>query len=234
MAATPNNNIVYTPGGSPIEQSKLRLWVRPVFKNRTVKNLYEQPRYDRVHQKFAAAQFDTWVDGTEVISLKDPYNLVHKRMFEASYRGDGTVSSCVDAKVRFTLGQRTKTVVDITQEFAPSEVEEKNEALKSSLSDQEASKLLTTVDNIHRKVHFHQHLFAGMTQSMVGGRSAILVEKDAQRLPARLKLLNWMKLGKVFVDKKTWEFLGVEYQDRTQQEGPLTSDEIIYLPRRNY
>lgn len=225
---------VYTPGGKAVERAKYPAWARALFKNRVAKNLYEQPKFSLTHQKFAAASYETWVDGTEVISLKDPYNLVHKRMFEAAYRGDGTVSSCVDAKVRFTLGQRTKTIVDITEEFAPAEIEDKQAAIKSALSDQEANKLLTTVDNIHRKVHFHENLFAAMTQAMVGGRAALLKEKDAQELPARLKLLNWMKLGRVFVDKKTWEFLGVEYQDRTQQEGPLTADEIIYLPRRNY
>ncbi len=226
---------VYTPGGKPVEQPKNPAWVRALFKNREAKNLYDQPKFNQTRQKFAAATYEKWVDGTEVISLKDPYNLIHKRMFEAAYRGDGTVAGCVDGKVRFTLGQRTKTVVDITKEFAPSESEAKQEAVTSALSDQEADKLLTAVDNIHRKCHFHENLFAAMTQSMVGGRAAILKELDAQRLPARLKLLNWMKLGRVFVDKKTWEFLGVEYQDRTQEDkGPLTADEIIYLPRRNY
>jgi hypothetical protein len=229
-------SIVYTPGGKAIEQSKYPVWARAAFKNRTAKNLYEQAQFDIVRQKLAAAKSVTWVDGTDVISLKDPYSLIHKRMFEASYRGDGTVSGCVDAKVRFTLGQRTKTVVDITEEFTAAETEEKQAAKSDALSTQEADKLLTAVDNIHRQVHFHEHLFAAMTQAMVGGRSAILVEKDAQRLPARLKLLNWMKLGRVFVDIKTWEFLGVEYDERTlgTKDGPLTADEIIYLPRRNY
>jgi hypothetical protein len=226
--------MVYAPDGRLIEQSKKPIWSRAAFGNRKVKNLYDQPAYDRTYQKFASAKYETWVDGTEVISLKDPYNLVHKRMFESSYRGDGTVSGCVDGKVRFTLGQRTKTVVDITEEFTATESEERQEAVSQLSENKEAQRLLTMVDEIHRKCHFHQHLFAAMTQSMVGGRAAILVEKDAQRLPARLKLLNWQKLGRVFVDKSTWEFLGVEYQDRTQQEGPLTADEIIYLPRRNY
>lgn len=235
--------MVVAPDGRMIKQSKKPVWMRSPLnkenlydKKGRVKNwnLYDQPVFDRQFQKFSSARYETWVDGTEVISLKDPYNLVHKRMFESSYRGDGTVSGCVDGKVRFTLGQRTRTVVDITQEFTAADSEQREQAISNLSENAEAQKLLTMVDEIHRKVHFHQHLFAAMTQSMVGGRAAILVEKDAQRLPARLKLLNWQKLGRVFVDKSTWEFLGVEYQDRTQQEGPLTADEIIYLPRRNY
>jgi hypothetical protein len=227
---------VYTPGGKPVERASYPAWTRALFKDRTAKNLYEQPKFNYTRQKFAGATYETWIDGTEVISLKDPYNLVHKRMFEAAYRGDGTVSGCVDAKVRFTLGQRTKTVVDITEEFTSSEEKERAEAIKA-LDNEKAHKLLTTVDNTHRKVHFHENLFAAMTQSMVGGRSAILVEKDSQGLPARLKLLNWMKLGRVFVDEKTWQFLGVEYDDKRKlgtEDGPLKADEIIYLPRRNY
>lgn len=236
---------VYAPDGRLITQSKNPIWTRALFnrerfydKKGNVKNwdLYDQPQYEKRYQKFAAARYEKWVDGTDVISLKDPYSLVHKRMFESSYRGDGTVSGCVDGKVRFTLGQRTKTVVDITQEFTASESEERQQAVSDLSENPEAQKLLTMVDEIHRKCHFHQHLFAAMTQSMVGGRSAIMIEKDTQRLPARLKLLNWQKLGRVFVDKSTWEFLGVEYEDRTlkDEKGPLTADEIIYLPRRNY
>jgi hypothetical protein len=44
-----------------------------------------------------------------------------------------------------------------------------------------------------------------------------------------------MRLGKVFLDKKTWQFLGVEYEDSNMNGVVhLKAEDLIYLPRRNY
>jgi hypothetical protein len=217
------------------EETK-RIWAKRMFGQRRPKDLYVPRIYNEQKQKFASISYDKWIDGSEVAVVHSPYSLQQNRMFEACWRGDETFRRGVNLVVKFAFGRRTKTSVDVTEEFSPTPTgtTEKGEKVADELSNREASQLKTFVDNVNRRVKFHQKAKAAIHQSLVGGRSALRKEYDAQGVPSELKVLNWMKLGDVFVDPETWEFLGVSYQDSfdpiTKEPKPLLAEEIIYLP----
>jgi len=181
----------------------------------------------------ATIEYDKWADGREVFALTDPYMPADKFRFEDAYRADGMVRRCINLIVKYALGRRTKNVIDITEEFAPAAAEDRAAALNDYLSDQEQNQIITFVDSVNRKVNFHPKVQAAFTQSKVGGRAALLIQSDAQGVPENVKILNWKKLGTVYIDKDTWEFLGVGYADLPEGE-VYEAKHLIYFVNHDY
>jgi hypothetical protein len=214
-------------------------------------------------------------DSSQIYVLQDPYRNRDKARFEDAYRSDPIVRRCTNVFAKFVLGSRTKTVIDIRDEFVTQEKQQKalasaadltkkpttdlkpamynNNAAVTSLLDQQDKQLVqdakqeailatgiisrselddlkTYIDRINRRVRFHERVKAAMIQSFVGGRAALLVERDQATggEPTDLKILNWKKLEDVYADIDSWQFLGVGYADR-EKDDPLRAEEIIYL-----
>jgi len=203
------------------------------FLTASIQGAYSQDPFAKF-KNAAVVEYDKWVDGREVFALTDPYLPADKFRFEDSYRADGIVRRCINLIVKYALGRRTKTIIDITEEFAPAAAEDKVAAINEYLNDQESNAILTFIDSINRKVNMHHATQAAMIQAKVGGRAALLVETDKKTgIPTEVKILNWKKLGTVYIDRKTWKMLGVGYADRKDND-PFPMERLIYFVNHDY
>ena len=66
------------------------------------------------------------------------------------------------------------------------------------------------------------------------GRSVLVKQYDAANCPKRLIPLSSPRLGRVWVDKNTWEFLGVEYNDYSTDKRILLAKDIIHYEIDDY
>ena len=103
------------------------------------------------------------------------------------------------------------------------------------LSDKEADDLKEKIEQVNRRCKFHQKLKGALVQALVGGRACLLIEgtNPDDNMPQDLKLLNWKRLGRVFIDPDDWSLVGVEYLDHRGLR-VLMADDIIYLTMQDF
>lgn len=165
------------------------------------------------------------------VNLRDPYNSQMKARFEDAWRADPIIRETIERKVMFILGKRTKTALDIAEEFPVEDLRKK--ALEAVMSKQEYQKAKAAIDMTNRQVKFHQRLRATVVQCKVAGRSALFIEKFEGGRPADLKVLNAFKLGQVRIDEDTWRFKSVQYSDYASKEDLLAED-LLYFTNLDY
>lgn len=105
--------------------------------------------------------------------------------------------------------------------------------IESPLDENQLRELYRFLLDVNRRVLFDARIKAALTQAYVYGRSALLIENDAQGIPIDLKLLNSKKLDTVYVDPNTWKLVAVDYADRPKEQ-PLLAEEIIYFCNQDY
>lgn len=165
--------------------------------------------------------------------FQDPYSYEDKVLQHECYREDGTVAACIDFLVQFTLGDHFHTVVDVNKESDDEQAN--NEAITKFSSSPQIQRYKSIIDNLHRKLNFTEQLRALLTQAMVFGRAAWLIERDPDtNLPVKLKILPAMTLGRVFRHSKTWDMLGVEYLDFPFPESLLKMEDLTYISMRDF
>jgi hypothetical protein len=165
------------------------------------------------------------------VNLRDPYTSQMKARFEDAWRADPIIRETIERKVMFILGKRTKTSLDIAEEF-PAE-EQRKKAVEAVMSNQEYQKAKAAIDETNRRVKFHQRLRAAIVQCKVAGRSALFIEKFEGGRPADLKVLNSFKLGQVKIDEDTWHFKSVQYSDYASKED-LMAEDLLYFTNLDY
>ena len=222
---------VSSAGGIPkriIEHRDSEAFTYPLFGSR-YSSVFPSTR--KVNEYFKSAASDIKIDNNEIAVLKDPYSPGMKMRLGDAYVNDPIVRRCITVNVSFLLGRRLTTTIDSTQESMNQATQE--QVLSDTLNAEEVDKLKTLIDNINTQVNFHAKIEAAATQAYVGGRAALYVERAQGNMPVDLRVLNWSKLGQVYADKESWQFLGVEYADRPKDE-PLLANEIIYFPYNDY
>ena len=184
-------------------------------------------------QRFPTSHIIRYGRATSKISqLRDPYSNKMKDRFEDAYRADAIVRVAINRKVQFMLGKRGKTVLDVAKEYVDKDEEKK--AREKVVNDEEYRKMKSWIDQINRKVKLHQKLKSAVIQCIVGGRSALFIEKDAKDYPADLKVLNWQRLGQVKVDVDKWVFRGVQYTEFQPPNDILLAEDILYFTNDDY
>src|SRR5215510_2307049 len=186
------------------------------------------PSSKKLKDHYRSAQL-TELDNEQVAKLVDPYTRSDKYRMEDAFNRDAICRRSICTYVNFLLGRRTNTTIDVQREFM--NVNKQEAALRLVLNQQEIDELKTLIDRTNAKVKFHARIEAAVVQTFVGGRSALMVEREKGGMPSGLKVLTWSKLGQVFADKDSWEFLGVEYSDR---DDPLRAEELIYFSNLDY
>lgn len=165
--------------------------------------------------------------------FRDPYDSTDKILFHEAYRMDGWVGAAVDYLVQFILGEEWKTVIDVNEDFDSEET--RKQALQAFNESDKLRGYKKILDNTSKDCDILDNLKALLTQALVFGRGCLLKEVDPEtELPVKLKILPSMDLGRVFVHNKTWETLGVEYLDFPFPQSLLKSEEIFYMPIKDY
>jgi hypothetical protein len=169
-------------------------------------------------------------DKVTVYALSDPYDDLRKFLFEDCYRSDPVAKRCINLEADVVLGTRTMSVIDIDEEFTAEQLANgvKQQRISQVLDDKQIEALQTEVGFIDRSCKLRMNMKAAMVQAGIGGRSVLEKVLDEEGIPQDIKILNWKKLGTVFVDPQTWKLVAIEYADRPENE-PLLPEEIIHF-----
>ena len=166
-------------------------------------------------------------------AFKPTYSFEEMIRYHEAWREDGIASMCVELLAQAILGDHFKTIIDLNEEF---ESDEEAKATLDALKNNEKLKSFKReIDIINKECKATNHFKALFIQAAVFGSDAAIIERDKDtELPKSLKILPAMSLGRRFVDKKTWELIGLEYLDYKFPDSILKAEDIFYIALRNY
>jgi hypothetical protein len=165
--------------------------------------------------------------------FKSPYDTVDLIRFHEAVRDDGIVAAALDFLIQFMLGDHFKTLIDVNAEF---DTEEEEKAARDAFNNNKQIRgYKHRIDQINREIRFQTHMFSLVLQCMIFGRACGLLERSkVDKLPIAIKILPSMHLGQVYVNRKTWNVIGVEHKDFKFPASILKNEDIIYFPLRDH
>lgn len=166
-------------------------------------------------------------------AFKPTYNFEELIRFHESWREDGITSMSVEVLAQSILGDHFKTVIDVNDEFDSDE--ERKATLDALKNNPKLKSFKREIDIINKDTKATTNFKALFVQSAVFGSDAALIERDpVTDLPNAIKILPAMSLGRRFVDKRSWQLIGLEYLDYKFPQSILKAEDIFYIALRNY
>jgi hypothetical protein len=166
-------------------------------------------------------------------AFKPTYNYEELIRFHESWREDGITSMSVEVLAQSILGDHFKTVIDVNDEFDSDE--ERKATLDALKNNPKLKSFKREIDIINKDTKATTNFKALFIQSAVFGSDAALIERDpVTDLPNAIKILPAMSLGRRFVDKRSWQLIGLEYLDYKFPQSILKAEDIFYIALRNY
>jgi hypothetical protein len=166
-------------------------------------------------------------------AFKPTYNFEELIRFHESWREDGITSMSVEVLAQSILGDHFKTVIDVNDEFDSDE--ERKATLDALKNNPKLKSFKREIDIINKDTKATTNFKALFIQSAVFGSDAALIERDpVTDLPNAIKILPAMSLGRRFVDKRSWQLIGLEYLDYKFPQSILKAEDIFYIALRNY
>lgn len=166
-------------------------------------------------------------------AFKPTYSFEELIRFHESWREDGITSMAVEVLAQAILGDHFRTVIDVNDEFDTSE--ERKATLDALKNNPKLKSFKREIDIINKDTKATTNFKALFIQGAVFGSDAAIIERDPKTsLPTDLKILPAMSLGRRFVDKRTWQLIGLEYLDYKFPQSILKSEDIFYIALRNY
>ena len=139
----------------------------------------------------------------------------------------------IEVLAQAILGDHFKIVIDVNDEFDSDE--ERKATLDALKNNEKLKSYKKEIDIINKDTKASTKLKALLIQSATFGSDAAILERDpTTNLPTSIKILPAMSLGRRFVDKKTWELIGLEYLDYKFPQSILKSEDLFYLAFRDY
>ena len=166
-------------------------------------------------------------------AFKPTYSFEELIRFHESWREDGITSMAVEVLAQAILGDHFRTVIDVNDEF--DSTDERKATLEALKSNEKLKSFKREIDIINKDTKATTNFKALFIQAAVFGSDAAIIERDPTTdLPIALKILPAMSLGRRFVDKRSWQLIGLEYLDYKFPQSILKSEDIFYIALRNY
>lgn len=166
-------------------------------------------------------------------AFKPTYSFEELIRYHEAWREDGIASMAVEVLAQSILGDHFKTVIDVNDEFDSDE--ERKATLDALKNNPKLKSFKREIDIINKDTKATTNFKALFIQSAVFGSDAAIIERDPQTdLPSAIKILPAMSLGRRFVDKRTWELIGLEYLDYKFPQSILKAEDFFYIALRNY
>jgi len=166
-------------------------------------------------------------------AFKPTYSFEELIRFHESWREDGITSMAVEVLAQSILGDHFRTVIDVNEEF--DNADEHKATLDALKSNEKLKSFKREIDIINKDTKATTNFKALFIQAAVFGSDAAIIERDPKTdLPTALKILPAMSLGRRFVDKRSWQLIGLEYLDYKFPQSILKSEDIFYIALRNY
>lgn len=183
------------------------------------------------------AQFKSNTTNRSIIISESTYDEPTLWRIHDVYRSDGAVSRTVDTIVDFAVGRKRTTVVLDTNDYYDSDTDE-NEALTEIRNNDLYRKYVRGISKINKNLNMNEHEKMLLTNSMIYGKAALLIEYDEDpntsetAMPIALKPLSSLRIGRVFYYEDTWELAGIEYLDF--KDRIVEPNRLIYMVNKDY
>jgi len=158
--------------------------------------------------------------------MQDPLTTVTKGRLHDNVRRDPSTQRGLLVLIQFLLGKEINTVIDVNRKFAN---EQRKKAELDAISNNEQYlDILEDISNRDEEVGLYQRLSELVFSAEAFGRSVQVKKYDKKGYPCELIPLASTRLGRVWVDRKNWHFLGVEYLDYPRNNRILLAKDIIH------
>lgn len=183
-----------------------------------------------MEQKFGKNWKDRITD-----AFDDPYAEKDKWRWHDGFRSDSSAQGALISRSEFTMGaEYSYTQIDTTKNFAGDREEEQKEIER--LNKVPLYKWFKKMcDKFDRDMKFNYWAQGQLIQHWQYGRALMIVQDDPKTgLPIAFKLLNSMRLGRVFVEILTYKPMAIEYVDYVPPENIIMAENCIYMVNKNY
>jgi hypothetical protein len=163
------------------------------------------------------------------VYTEDPYTPEQKIAMHEAILGDGAVKRGISFWRKFLMGK------EILAEFSPRKVvddESQSQTVSERMSHHpDVIKYRNKLREIDDEVKLREAVQANCDNLFGFGRCCFVKLENDVGYTVRLVPLSSYKLGKVWIDALTFEFLGVEYLEIKSQENKniLLASDIVYL-----
>jgi hypothetical protein len=166
-------------------------------------------------------------------AFKPTYAFEELIRYHEAWREDGIASMAVEVLAQAILGDHFRTLIDVNDEFDSDE--ERKATLDALKNNPKLKSFKREIDIINKDTKATTNFKALFIQAGVFGSDAAIIERDPDTdLPNAIKILPAMSLGRRFVDKRSWQLIGLEYLDYKFPQSILKAEDVFYIALRNY
>jgi hypothetical protein len=158
--------------------------------------------------------------------MKDPLTLQDKQRIHDNIRRDPYTGIALFTYCYFMLGPESNITMGLNRKYANEE--RKKEQMQFIQNNAEYLDILEDIMNRDDDMDLQTRKLQLVFQGSAFGRAVMIKQYDKRFLPCRLIPLSPTRLGRVWIDRKTWEFLGVEYNDYSRDHRILLAKDIIH------
>jgi hypothetical protein len=185
-------------------------------------SLDELDQYAPVDEKQLRAIFP----GAVATKMVDPLSSTDKIRIHENVRRDGGTKLALSILSYFMLGKNTTISLGLPRRYANKARE--TAALQMIQNNEDYLNMLEEIMNRDDELDMVQRQIALIASGNAFGRAVQVRQYDGEGFPIRNIPLASARLGRVWVDKKTWKFLGVEYKDYVKNKRILLAKDIIH------
>lgn len=158
--------------------------------------------------------------------MTDPLTQVDKTRIHDNIRRDGATKRALLFICYFMMPDEPVLTLALNRKYANKQRE--TEQLTILQNDAEYLDMLEQVMNRDDDLDLYTRAVELEFSAHAYGRSVLVKQYDTSNYPIRLIPLSSPRLGRVWVDKRNWNFLGVEYKDYVVDKRILLAKDIIH------
>ena len=164
--------------------------------------------------------------------MVDPLKTVDKTRIHDNIRRDGSTFMATLLLAVYTLGAESQITLGLDKRYATKQREDENRTVIQN--NPEYLDILETLMKRDEDCMLRERQLEMLFAGAAFGRSVCVKQYDAENQPCRLIPLSSPRLGRVWIDKFNWEFLGVEYNDYTTDRRILLAKDIIHYEENDF
>lgn len=194
------------------------------------RNIVTDKSYDEQQLRRVFGE-DNWRDVSD--DFENVYDENTLLRFHDTLRVDGDVNKAFLKSNKFVIGTDYPHIVNDCNRSYPSEEAESYE-LKRINNNFVYWSIKNELQRIDKNVNSYNAMHTQLYQARGYQRGVMLIEHDENGIPIALKPLSALRCGRVFVNRKTWRVVGVEYYDFEKPNNIILAEDLIYMTNRDY
>lgn len=160
------------------------------------------------------------------VPISNPLTYDFLARIHDNIRRDGAPRRCLKTITSFMLGRRQRPTLAVNEEYYSED--EEQFALHAIQQNPVNKEIITQLCEIDKTVKARKKWFTLIFSGLAYGRSVLVKQYDNEMLPKALIPLASLRLGSVWVDRRDWKFIAVEYLDYNTSQRILPAKDIIH------